>query len=202
MKKLILIALILTSCTVLKTQSKKEFSAYSWEKASIDSVKASVLAEYDHWVANDSWMRMRPELKIPNTERSKLICHAFAYYVIDSLSLVKMNEKTDLSSVLKLNKDYMYCLFSMGNDFIFATLRHREIGKWKIYEYGLIPKDLSAIYDDFINIQKKRLIIINTELMDLDSFVYFEDGDYWTVSKTKLNFKKEILERFHSKGLI
>ena len=73
MKKLILIALILTSCTVLKTQSKKEFSAYSWEKASIDSVKASVLAEYDSWIDNDSWIRMRPELKIPNTERSKLI---------------------------------------------------------------------------------------------------------------------------------
>lgn len=197
MNKLILTTILLTVCTIFKTQSEREFTAFSWGKASIDSVNTCVFMEYKNMVY-DGWNKMRPELNLTKSEMLKLNCHTFAYYSIDSLSMVKMNEKTDLFSVLKLNKNYMYCLYSKNIDFLFSALMFRKKGTWESIYYGLIPKDLS-LYNEFINNQKKQVIYVMVESMDFDILAYIENGEYWVVSKDKTRLKEELLMRFHTK---
>lgn len=163
---------------------------------------------------NAHWNKMRPELNMSKDEMSMLDCITIQSFEIDSAAFFKITPKTDLESILKLNKKVIGCYWLKNKDFLANGLFINRIKNgdwvWEDLGYGLIGKDYSETLYNTLFVKKQTIFHIYTmENSDIsyrsDHYVYKEDGVLWIVSNGKiklLNFLVEKVNNLKSKNPI
>jgi hypothetical protein len=142
-----------------------------------------------------SWVRMRPALRVTKGEEHTLDCIPVETFVVSSQSLSKITKKTSVTSILTLKKDEAHCFLIKNNDFLVGGQFDLTNERWKWKESTLIRVFSETLPDLYFN-KKKSIFHVRVNKspdLDYDYYVYIDNGEFWTVNDNA-NLKTTLLE--------
>lgn len=205
-----IIFLIVISCKTMVNKPSNNVDKNSnsifdeqWRKTLIDSKTELLNAWLKVAPFNiESWVAIRSDLLVSETEKASLNCIPVETFVIDSISFRKLTKDTRLESIMKLKKDETTCYLLKNNTFLVNGQFTFRNNIWSNKNMGLNDKvRAEALADIYFN---KNLPIFEVLVQQSSHYsmpytAYLENGVMWMLLRNggKITLKDFIISDQH-----